>query len=371
MKACLISIYRYGAGRIVFSKYRYWILDIGYWMLDQRLEIINLEPGAKILIIQLRRIGDVLLTTPVIRALRKKFPQAQLDFLVEKAGSEVLKGNPYLSNILIYDKKEQVTWLRKVRASRYDVILDFLRNPRTAWITLCSGARYRVGFKRKWRDFAYNVRVAADPVPKYVPAFKLDLLKPLGIQDENINLDLVVDEQSKKRVQQYLSATGVDQTTLLVGISPTSRRPARRWRKEGFAEVADHLIRTCKAKVIFLWGPGEEEYVDEVIRLMKEKPLKHPPFSIAELVALIGQLKLFVSNDNGPLHIAQAFGIPTVAVFGPTQSVNWNAPGEQNRAVKVVVGCLECNKQECAEMECMKKLSSATVIDAIELVKFK
>lgn len=335
-------------------------------MPDKNRKTIDLKPEAKILIIQLRRIGDVLLTTPVIRALRWKFPQAQLDFLVEKPGAEILKGNPYLSNILVYDKKEQLAWIQKIRSARYDVILDFLRNPRTAWISFCSGAPYRVEFKKKWRDFGYNVRVSADPVPKYAPAFKLDLLKPLGIQDGSVHLDLVVDEQARERVRQYLSEVDIRPDEVLVGISPTSRRPARRWRKEGFAEVTDHLMRTYRAKVIFLWGPGEEEYVDEVIRLMKEKPLKPPPFSIPELVALISQLSLFVGNDNGPMHIAQAFGMPTVVVFGPTQSVNWNAPGEQNRALKAIVDCLQCNKQECAEMECMKRLESATVIGAIE-----
>lgn len=330
--------------------------------------MIELRPDAKILIIQLRRIGDVLLTTPVIRALREKFPRARIDFLVEKPGAEILQGNPYLNNILVYNKKEQVNWLRRVRGEHYDVILDFLRNPRTGWLTLLSGARYRIAFRNRWRDFFYNVRVKPDPVPKYVPAFKLDMLKSFGIENNNVVLDLAVSEKDGARVRQWLSQEGIHDSDLLLGISPTSRRQARRWRKTGFAEVADYLIQKHKAKVVFLYGPGEEGYVDDILQMCKETALKHPSLTVGELTALIKQLKLFVGNDNGPMHIAQAFAIPTVVIFGPTQSVNWSDPQPRNRVVKSDVDCLECNRQECEKMSCMEKVSAEKVIEAVQKI---
>lgn len=331
-------------------------------------ERIEIRPDAKILIVQLRRIGDVLLTTPVIRALREKFPQAHIDFLVEKPGAEILQGNPYLSNILVYDKKEQVRWLQRIHRERYDLIFDFLRNPRTSWIVFSSGARYRVAFKKQWRDFAYNVRITPDPVPKYVPAFKLDLLKVLGIENNNVTLDIVVTETACAKARQWLSQEGVTGSDLLIGISPTSRRQARRWSKAGFARTADYLMRKHKAKVVFLWGPGEEEYVDDILRMCKESPLKHPSLTIAELTALIKELNLFIGNDNGPMHVAQAFAIPTVVIFGPTQSVNWSDPQPRNIVIKADVDCLECNKQECDKMYCMEKVSPEKVIEEVHKV---
>ncbi|MDD5492090.1 MAG: glycosyltransferase family 9 protein [bacterium] len=332
------------------------------------MQTIELKPNAKILVIQLRRIGDVLLTTPVVRALRRKFTEAQIDFLVEKPGAEILAGNPYINNLLLYDKKDQVQWVRAIRAAKYDLILDYLGNPRTAWIVGLSGAKHRLGFKRPGRDFVYSVKMNPDPVPKYVPAHKLDLLRPLGIETNNINLDLTISPAAKERIQNFLAKEKITNTDMLVGISPTSRRQTRRWLKQGFAEIADLLMQKYKAKVIFLWGPGEETYIDDIISLMKKRPLKSPALTIAESLALTSVLKLFIGNDNGPMHIAQGLKVPSVVIFGPTQSANWNEPGPNNIAVKADVTCLECNKQECADLCCMERITVPMVEEAIKKV---
>ncbi len=332
------------------------------------MKTIELKPNSKILVIQLRRIGDVLLTTPVLRALRRKFTEAQIDFLVEKPGAEILVANPYINNLLVYDKKDQLNWIRRVRAAKYDIILDFLGNPRTAWLVGLSGAKYRFGFKRPGRDFVYTNKITPDPVPKYVPAFKLDLLKPLGIESKNVDLDLPISTLAKERINSFMAKEKIRETDTLVGISPTSRRQARRWLKQGFAEIADLLMQKYGAKIIFFWGPGEETYIDDIISLMKTKPLKSPALTIAESVALTSKLKLFIGNDNGPMHIAQGLKIPTVVVFGPTQSTNWSEPAPRNIVVKAEVPCLECNKQECDSMCCMDRVTVSMVEQAIQKV---
>lgn len=332
------------------------------------MKTIELKPNSKILVIQLRRIGDVLLTTPVLRALRRKFTEAQIDFLVEKPGAEILADNPYINNLLVYDKNEQIKWIRRVRAAKYDVILDFLGNPRTAWLVGLSGAKYRFGFKRPGRDFVYTHKITPDPVPKYVPAFKLDLLKPLSIKYKNVDLDLPISVSAKEKINTLLAKEKLKETDTLVGISPTSRRQARRWLKQGFAEIADLLMQKYGAKVIFLWGPGEEMYIDDIISMMENKPLKSPALTIAESVALTSKLKLFLGNDNGPMHIAQGLKIPTVVIFGPTQRANWSEPDPRNIVVKADVPCLECNKQECANLCCMERLTVSMVEEAIKKV---
>ncbi|MBI5555854.1 MAG: glycosyltransferase family 9 protein [Elusimicrobia bacterium] len=330
------------------------------------MKTIELKPKAKILVIQLRRIGDVLLTTPVLRALRRQFSGAQIDFLVEKPGAEILAANPYINNLLVYDKKEQLRWIRRIRAAKYDVILDFLGNPRTAWIVGLSGAKYRLGFKRPGRDFVYTEKITPDPVPKYVPAFKLDLLKPLGLENKDVDLDLQISASAQERINSFLAKEKIKETDTLIGISPTSRRQARRWLKRGFAESADLLMQKYGAKVIFLWGPGEETYIDDIINLMQNSPLKSPALTITESVALTSKLTLFMGNDNGPMHIAQGLKIPTVVIFGPTQSANWSEPDPRNIVVKAEVPCLECNKQECAGRCCMARVTVLMVEEAIK-----
>lgn len=332
----------------------------------EKAKTIELKPNAKILVIQLRRIGDVLLTTPVLRALRRKFTDAQIDFLVEKPGAEILAANPYINNLLVYDKNDQFKWLRRIKAVKYDVILDFLGNPRTAWIVGLSGAKYRVGFKRAGRDFVYTEKIIPDPIPKYVPAFKLDLLKPLGIENKNVALDLQISASAKDRINSFLANEKISESDTIIGISPTSRRQARRWLKPGFAGIADLLIQKYETKVIFLWGPGEETYIDDIINLMKNRPLKSPALTIAESIALTSKLKLFLGNDNGPMHIAQGLKIPTVVIFGPTQSANWSEPDPRNVLVKADVPCLECNKQECDSLCCMDRVTVSMVEEAIK-----
>lgn len=333
------------------------------------MEIKNAE---KILIIQLRRIGDVLLTTPVIEALRERFPSSQIDFLVEKPADEVLRGNPYLNNIILSDKKffEQIKLIKRIRKEKYDLIIDFLGNPRSAWVTFFSRAKYRVGFDIPGRQFAYNIRIKRDNLSKYVVHFKLDALKAIGIDSPQKKMFFPVPEDIELFIEHSLHSY-LDKNKILVGMAPWSRRQARRWPKHYFAEIADRLMEKYNSQVILFWGPGEKEAIEEVASLMRNKPLISPPANLKQVAALIKKCDLMVTNDNGLMHIAVSVGTPTVTMYGPTDSENWNPPGEKfHRALKSDVECLACNKQECKTMECMEKLTPDMVEEAIrEVVK--
>ena len=329
------------------------------------MEIKNVE---KILIIQLRRIGDVLLTTPVIEALREHFPKSQIDFLVEKPADEVLRGNPYLNNIIISDKKffEQIKLIRRIRKEKYDLVIDFLGNPRSAWITFFSRANYRVGFDFGGRKFAYNIRIKRDNLSKYVVNFKLDVLGAIGIDEARKKMFFPIPEDINLFVEHSLS-NYLDKGKILVGLAPWSRRQARRWPKHYFAQIADRLIEKYNSQVILFWGPREKEAIEEIATLMKNKPLIAPPTDLKQLAALIRKCQLMVTNDNGLMHIAVSVGTPTVTMYGPTNNENWNPPGEKfHRAMKSEVDCLACHKQDCETMECMVKLTPDMVEEAVK-----
>ena len=132
----------------------------------------------RILIVQLRRVGDILLTTPVAPYLRQAIPGASVDFLCEPMGKTVLETNPHLSNVLIYDRKHALREIARVRSRKYDAVLDFLNNPRSAHLTAASGARWRVGFKNGfWGSVCYNVAAPVPKEPEYVPSRKLRLVR--------------------------------------------------------------------------------------------------------------------------------------------------------------------------------------------------
>lgn len=315
----------------------------------------------KILIIQLRRLGDILLTTPVIKVLRKTFPQAQIDFLIEKPFFEIISGNPYLNNILILEKGflNQLNLIKKIRKEKYDFLFDFLGNPRTAWITFFSKAVKKVGFDFRGRKFAYNIRVERDNRPKYIVDFKLDALRAVGIDigNEREPLSMFVPSGAQTFADNFFANNNLDKKKPVIGISPTSRKQTRIWPGKYFAQLADKLIQQYNAKIIFLWGPGEEKKIGEIVSLMKNKPVIIPRVDIKQLAALIGKCNLLISNDNGPKHIAVAMDVPTITIYGPTQSECWNPSERMHQALKSDIACIGCNRNECSSMECMEKVT--------------
>ena len=148
----------------------------------------------KILVIQLRRVGDVVFTLPVIHVLRKNYPAAQIDFLVEKPADQLVRLNPYLSETLVYDKEEALDWIWKIRKKEYDLVLDFHSNGRTLILTLFSKARVRAGFKGPLtRQFVYNRFVNVN-VQKYIVEQKLDLLRALDLPVQDWDWGLKIPE---------------------------------------------------------------------------------------------------------------------------------------------------------------------------------
>jgi len=158
----------------------------------------------KILIIQLRRIGDVILTIPVIEALRNNFPDYQIDFLVEKQGAEILKGNRSLNAVHVYDSTRPVYWIRKIKSMKYDYIFDFLSNPRTAVITLLSGAKNRAGLDFPVRGLAYNKKISLKNAPQSLVEFKLDFLRSYGLKAASFVPEISLDENEKNKSLRIL-----------------------------------------------------------------------------------------------------------------------------------------------------------------------
>ncbi|MBI5206738.1 MAG: glycosyltransferase family 9 protein [Candidatus Firestonebacteria bacterium] len=323
----------------------------------------------RILVIQIRRIGDVLVTTPVVRALRLAFPEAKLDFLSNDISADVLYGNSNIDEIVIMSEektssyKGQLKFIKYIRNRNYDLVLDFLGTPRSAYITAFSGALYKVGFNFRGRAWAYNIKVEPDESPKYVVDYKFDLLKKINVMSDDTSLDkIIIPEINKNRVEKYLSDIKITSDNIIITISPTSRRKTRMWTKKGFAELSDILINKYRAKIFFVWGPGEKAEIDEICSLMKNKAEIIPPFDLKDLAYLISRANLFISNDNGPMHIAVAMGTPTLTIYGPSEEWRWTPPNDpKHRVVRKDVSCIRCGKHECDNHICMNTLTAEEI----------
>ncbi len=288
----------------------------------------------RILVIQLRQLGDILLTTPLIRVLKQQFPHGHIACLTHPMGKLVLDDNPYLDRHWIYPVDQGLTSELKLahalRQEKYDWVIDGMNNPRSALYSLATGAPRRVAFKSK-RSIFYTDLVSK--VSDYIVREKLLLAGPLGVKDGTISLDLPTTH-AHGEVARVFQQSRIAQEKPLIAIAPTHRRPLRRWPLSSYAQLADWLISEKNADVVWIWGPGEEGVIDEVMALSSQKSFKAPKTSFREMAALLGSCQLFIGNSNGPSHVAVAKGTPSIQLHGHTSLVSWCPMNDLHRGIQ-------------------------------------
>jgi ADP-heptose:LPS heptosyltransferase len=307
----------------------------------------------KILLIQLRQLGDIMLTTPAIRALHQAYPRAQIDFLSHPMGKLVLNGNQNLKNHIVYDPKsiaDQIKLMGQLRLSHYDIVIDFMSNPRSALFSLSTGAKRRISFKSP-RFWAYNELVTRVSGDIYIVREKLQLLKSLGIDSNDVRLDLSWEEKDFQAIES--SINGVRQTdsstqSPLVILSPTHRREERRWVPESWRSLAHRLVKEMNARVLWLWGPGERGFVVEVsgcgsgpidarggiVSSTLGGQWLCPETNFRQMAALMAQCDLFIGTSNGPSHVAVAVNTPSLQLHGPTDGLSWCPNSTRHRFIQ-------------------------------------
>lgn len=305
--------------------------------------------------------------TPAVRALRERFPKSYIAFLVESQCSDLLSLNPHLDEVMVLEREKYRNpfyWLKKIRQireRRFDLVIDYLGNPRSAYISFLSGARCRLGYDIRGRRLFYNTVIRDDPTALYSAAYKLGVLKHLGIESSNLRLDFSISEDARAFAEGFFQEEGVDQDRMIVSISPTSRRRFRRWPSEKFARLADWLILRYKACVILVWGPNEMKAVETIEEKMKEKPIIcRQTKNLFQLGAILKRCDLHLGNDNGTKHIAVAMGKPTITIYGPEDHRSWTYPDPlRHKFLKAQVDCLDCGKikHKCTELACLNQIA--------------
>ncbi len=324
----------------------------------------------KILVIQIRRIGDVLLTTPAVKVLRHAYPDAKLDFLAEPPCDQALEGNPDIDEVLVYDTRTPVKWIRKIRSRKYDWVIDFLGNPRSAAITALSKALVRAGPGYTSMRRAYNVKLPEDADGTYTAFKKINRLETLGINAESHYYPCYTlpgwagDYRAKK-----FNDLGCKNTDLVIGFAPASRRPTRRWLPEYYSELGKTASRRLNAKILIFWGPGEQELASRIAQGISGDAWITPRTkSLAELAALMKGIDILVCNCNGPKHLATALGVPTLGIYGMSNPKNWTPPDDpRHQAIGAdELDCISCGRTRCnRDMECMKRLTPQRVFEKL------
>ena len=334
---------------------------------------------AKILLIRLRGIGDVVLTMPLLDNLRAAFPQAQIDYLTEPPSAPLLQHHPALNETLIFEHKNwkklplraqaQAYWhfIQKVRAQRYDWVIDLFGNPRTAVLAWMSAARRRIGFNFRGRKFAYNFRVEPRGNVLHAVEFNLEVLRALSVPVLSRKLSLPIANEAAAFAAQFWQRERLEAYPFVIGFNAFGGWYTKRWPLAAFAELGERLQQDCSAKIILLWGPGEWEEVNQLAGMMKIPPLLAPATTLPQLTALLARMDLLVANDSGPMHLAAAVATPVVAIFGPTRPDLQGPWGEGHKIVlKAGLPCLGCNGLTCKieTHDCMLQLPAVQVFEA-------
>ncbi|HEX7574377.1 MAG TPA: glycosyltransferase family 9 protein, partial [Bacteroidota bacterium] len=325
-------------------------------------------PVHRILVIKLRAVGDVLLSTIVTKNLRLAYPLAQIHYLTESPSVDVLKGNPFVDDVLVYDRKSMsgLGLIRAVRRGGYDVVIDLFGNPRTALLTRLSGAEQRVGFRFRGRTYAYNILAEPRGNRVHNTEFNLDALGALGVAIQDRSIYFSFDDDDARHVDSFLPP-GFARGSFVVCINSGGGWYTKRWGLDRFAALADHLVAEYNARIVLSWGPGQLPEAEEIRKTMTREAFIPPATTLRQLGALLKRCSILVSNDSGPLHIAAAVGTPVLGIYGPTDPLLQGPYGDNHVVVRnEVLDCLGCNLTSCPiGHPCMLGLSVETVLQGV------
>ena len=336
------------------------------------------EDPRHILVIKLRATGDVVLATPVIENLKRRFPRTHLSFLTEEASADVLRWNPWLDELIVLPLhrwgnqgirgswREQARFYRNLRQRRFDLVFDLFGNPRSALLTWLTGAPDRVGFAFRGRRHAYTTVVTPSGQPGHEVLFHLEALETLDIPVAADRPRVAIPGTANKKADAWLREHAPHARTV-IGLNPGGGWAIKRWPPESFGRLADALIDEYGVDVLILWGPGEEGLVARVTGAMGNRPLVLPETTLAELGAYLERCGLLVSNDSAPMHMAAALNVPTVGIFGPTDPRAQGPWGDGHGVVrKESVDCLGCNRTRCPIGNiCMTTLEPGELLEQI------
>jgi predicted lipopolysaccharide heptosyltransferase III len=348
----------------------------------------------KILLVRLRLIGDVVFTTPAVRALRRRFPDAHLTYLVEPDAAPVVRGNPHLDRVLIVPRPagrgSLVADLRlasALRSSRFDLVIDFHGGPRSCWLTLATGAPKRIGYTVSGRSWMYTERVARPRAlrARHSVENQWDLLTPLGIGPPDPARDpteMTADPAAATSVERRLRDAGISGDEELIVLHVSAGNPFRRWPEAAFTGLVARLADRERRRVIVTSGPSDRNAalaVREAARRLlparaASRVMDPGDFDLAELRALIDRAALFVGGDSGPLHVASTTRTPIVGLFGPTlaaRSAPWRDPRWIAESIELAdLACRPCDQRHCVthDYRCLGNITVEMVAAAAERV---
>lgn len=330
------------------------------------------------LVIKFSSIGDIILSTAGIKALRDKFPRPdyKMVFLTSLENKEILLRNPHIDELVVCDFKNRDKGLsgllnlaKRFRKNNIEFVVDFQNNRKSHILAGLSLAQDRYGYNKKKFSFLLNHKIKEDKAPIDPVTHQFRSLKMLNIESKNLHLELYPTEQDQNLVEEFLKSQWVSKGQKLVGINISA---SKRWLTKVWP--MEHLVVLCEElakkdiRVVVTGTDADKNVADELCEKIKGIKIINScgQFSINQLACLIKRCSVYISADSAPLHVAASVDTPIIALFGPTDSRRHMPPSGKSVLINKKVNCSPCYKSKCSSMKCMKTITPIEVYQAIQ-----
>lgn len=294
----------------------------------------------KILVIQKKRIGDVLTSTILLEALKEKYPESELHYLIYPNSMAVVQNNPFLDKIIILDKATKKTKLKflsfliKIRKEKYDIIIDAYGKPNSVIIGWFSGAKIKITFDKIYSKLLYTHSLVRNKI-SFSNATKaiehrMLLLKPLGIDFKIYKPQIILTETEKQEAKTYLINNKVSFEKPIIMISAVGSRDFKTYPLNYMAKVIDFIVENTSAQLLFNYTPDQKSIAEELLFLCNSETQKNIYFNvyqndIRKFLALTSQSQALIGNEGGATNMAKALNVPTFTIFSPdVDKEDWN-----------------------------------------------
>lgn len=330
----------------------------------------------RILILEVNWVGDVLFSTPLIRAVRRKFKDAYIACLLAPRAREILEYNPAVNEIIIYDERGahkslagKARLILELRRKHFDLAVLLHRSFTRALMAFLSGIKERAGYATKKRTALLTRPLEAPDTDLHKVEYFLKIAVSLGCDVSDKNYEFFTGNKERRYIEKELLKNGIKKTDTVVVMNPGANWAPKRWPEENFAGLSDALIRKYGVKLIISGAEKDAERALRIRSKMKEKVVVFcGKTNLKQLGALLGRADFVISGDSGPMHIAVAVKSSVIALFGPTSPHLTGPYGNGNyRVIQKEVGCeTPCYDLTCKDYRCM---SAITVDDVLNVFK--
>ena len=349
----------------------------------------------KFLIINPFGVGDVLFSTPLVSAIKRRDSNSYIGYICNIRTQDILRTNPEIDEVFVFERdeyrdlwkqskigciKKLLDFWRNIKKRQFDKVIDLSLGKEYAFFCWLIGIKERDGFNYRGRGRFLTHKIRFDgfnekPVAEYylgILGFPVDM--------HGLRTILVFTDEDEAYIDNFLREKGIANQGILVGIAPgggisfgSKHLDKRRWGVEKFSKLADRIIRDFNAAVVLIWGPEEEKLVKDIQNLMEENVLIAPQTKIRQMAALCKRCGLVICSEGGPLHIASSQGTRTISIFGPVNEKVYGPypQGEDNVVLASPIECRPCYSRfklpECDTRRCIEAISVDTVLGTVSL----